>query len=144
MRVKTAPWKGNDYPGPGSYSPPGDFHPTGIYRLSKYQDSRAPKIGPLSKKTPVNPPETVSPGPCAYNPKPNISKTGVYFLQGFENSKCRTFGKASRRIVSLSMSGTHHTDTPGPGAYSFPSDFGPLPAITKPQKPAAKPTTVIT
>lgn len=106
LRVKTSPWKRDEVPGPGAYSPGGELHGLGVYMISKHAGSKAPKIGSFAKKVELRPTETDSPGPGAYEAKPNLSRTGVYFLQGYENSRCRTFSKASRRLVTQSFSGT--------------------------------------
>lgn len=139
LRAKTSPWKRDDVPGPGAYSPGEELHSLGVYKISKHAGSKAPKIGPFAHKIDIRPAVTDSPGPGAYETKPNLSSTGTYFLQGYQNSRCRTFTKASRRLVSLSSSSTPYVDTPGPGAYSYSSDFGPLPEVSKQTRSAVKP-----
>ena len=136
IRGKYFPWKTEDFPGPGSYSPGGELHKLGVYRISKHLSSKAPKISKPTPKTEILKTETDSPGPGAYETKPNLSKTGVYFLQGYSNSRCRTFSKASRRLISKSISSISHVDTPGPGAYSFQSEFSQADMVVKQGKVA--------
>ena len=62
---------------------------------------------------------TLKPGPGHYPVYPGISKSGIYFLSKFRSSLCRTFGA---RCSDTSLS--HKTQTPGPGTYRVPSDFG--------------------
>ena len=61
------------------------------------------------------------PGPGQYDPKPSINDTGSYFLSKFRSSLVRTFGKVER--VSPENRKIFN-NTPGPGTYRAPSDFG--------------------
>ncbi len=62
------------------------------------------------------------PGPGHYPVCPGISKTGSYFLSNFKSSLCRTFGSKLPDTNLTSLSWT--SQTPGPGAYPAPSEFG--------------------
>lgn len=62
----------------------------------------------------------MKPGPGQYPAYPGISKSGVYFLSKFKSSMCRTFGA---RYLDHAFGGAP-SQTPGPGSYRVPSEFG--------------------
>lgn len=51
--------------------------------------------------------------------KISINETGNYFVSGYKSSKCRTFSHEMRKTLS-----TGSFNTPGPGNYKLPSEFG--------------------
>ena len=64
-------------------------------------------------------PQKLNPGPGRYDPGTTITKDGSYFVSKFHSSMCRTHYHANRKTVLSYM-----IDTPGPGNYRLPSDFG--------------------
>ena len=50
-----------------------------------------------------------------------MNKTGSYFVSKFMNSMCRTHYHADRKTVLVKSS---NVNSPGPGNYRLPSDFG--------------------
>lgn len=105
-------------PGPGSYRPKVDINSLGVYYMSNIPNSCAPRIAPsmdIARKIPV---QTRHPGPGAYHPKDGLSGDGSYFLSNISSSQCRTFGRSSRSVSARRL------QTPGPGSYRLPSDFG--------------------
>lgn len=60
------------------------------------------------------------PGPGTYNPDGGMNKTGSYFLSKFMSSLCRTHYHYDRNTLLVGKS----VQTPGPGNYRLPSDFG--------------------
>ncbi len=48
-----------------------------------------------------------------------MSATGVYWYSKFRNSGSNRFGKQKRRSIT-----GYIENTPGPGSYKIPSDFG--------------------
>ncbi len=70
-----------------------------------------------------------TPGPGQYKPKYNMSLKGEYFLSNFKSSLCRTFTQSQRsemkgRGGNINNFDNIISDTPGPGQYRIPSDFG--------------------
>ena len=119
MRAKaTALTQRSQTPGPGSYRPKVNINSLGVYFASNIPNSRAPRIAPpsdISRKIPV---QTRVPGPGSYNPKDGLSGDGSYFLSRIPSSQCRTFSRGSRSVSAQRL------QTPGPGSYRLPSDFG--------------------
>ncbi len=119
MRMKATPGVNRSQtPGPGSYRPKVDINSMGVYFSSNIPNSCAPRISPsydIVRKIPV---QTRAPGPGAYNPKDGLSGDGSYFLSRIPSSQCRTFGRGSRSVSAKRI------QTPGPGSYRLPSDFG--------------------
>jgi hypothetical protein len=60
------------------------------------------------------------PGPGTYDLNVGMNKTGSYFLSKFMGSMCRTHYHADRNTLLTANS----VQTPGPGNYRLPSDFG--------------------
>lgn len=119
MRIKAAvQTHRSQTPGPGSYRPKVNINSLGVYFASNIPNSCAPRIAPssdISRKIPV---QTRIPGPGSYYPKDGLSGDGSYFLSRIPSSQCRTFGRSTRSVS------VQRLQTPGPGSYRLPSDFG--------------------
>ena len=63
----------------------------------------------------------LKPGPGHYPPYPSITKSGIYFLSKFKSSLCRTF---RARVPDPASTSVYTSQTPGPGTYPAPSEFG--------------------
>lgn len=61
-----------------------------------------------------------NPGPGVYSPTFNMTPKGDYFISKLKNSGCRTFYHFDRSTKLR----PEQTETPGPGSYRLPSDFG--------------------
>jgi len=110
-----------DVPGPGAYNNANVTNKTGQYFVSKFISSGATRINPAGagagRGRGISSGNN-SPGPGRYE-VPGISKDGNYFLSKHESSRARSFGKgATRSSLELKI------QTPGPGSYMLPSDFG--------------------
>ena len=138
MRAKASPPRTlypaprSQTPGPGSYHPRIDINALGVYFASNVPSSRAPRISPSCEIVRKVPLRMVGPGPGAYDPKTNISKDGAYFVSNIHSTQCRSFGKEVR------SHSVHRLQTPGPGSYRVPSDFGFYDASLENQTPSRK------
>jgi hypothetical protein len=120
-------------PGPGTYDLIPEISPSGNYFLSKYRSPKAPQFNPPHSKRfqdicrifvdniILAREVKEKPGPGQYPVFPSLTKTGVYFLSKYKSSLCRKFGA---RINTPSTAGMYSFNTPGPGSYAIPSDFG--------------------
>jgi hypothetical protein len=106
-------------PGPGTYPVLETISPKGKYYLSKFKGSGATLISPAHSRrfTELKP---GYPGPGTYAPTAATTEDGSYFVSKFKSSLCRTFGHSMRRNASMSS----FDETPGPGFYRIPSEFG--------------------
>ena len=111
-------------PGPGRYQPGSSVNEKGSYFVSKFKNSMATVINPARsirfKEIPGMIVTKQSPGPGGYTPKTGMSPKGEYFISNLKGSQCRTFYHFDRK-TKLNPS---NTETPGPGSYRLPSDFG--------------------
>ncbi|KRX09777.1 hypothetical protein PPERSA_02649 [Pseudocohnilembus persalinus] len=106
-------------PGPGQYVTPSALSQSGTYFNSKFKSSGAMHWNPpRSKRFPKNQADDV-PGPGQYPLKISINENGSYFISNFKSSKCRTFSHEMRKTLGGTFS-----QTPGPGNYRLPSEFG--------------------
>jgi hypothetical protein len=104
-------------PAPGTYGRGIEINSTGNYCLSTIPNSRAAAWSP-SKSRFIHSRPSVSPGPGVYNP--TDYNNGNYVLSQFKSGGITTMRKPERhRAFSISKH-----ETPGPGAYMPPSDFG--------------------
>mmetsp|Transcript_6729 Transcript_6729/g.11989 ORF Transcript_6729/g.11989 Transcript_6729/m.11989 type:complete len:291 (+) Transcript_6729:201-1073(+) len=109
-------------PGPAAYSPKLGFAAKNHDVLSTFKN-----VGTLSwtsgssgERFPLNRETLKNPGPGKYSPNLEIQANGTYFLSKFKSSMCRTFPHSPRSSHKTARS----IDTPGPGSYRLPSDFG--------------------
>ena len=113
-------------PGPGTYGMGIEINKYGVYNLSTISNSRAANWSPAKER--FNKQELKEkikvPGPGSYNPN---DYDGVQYLL----SNFKTYG--TRKYMKDSYSGSKRlslvntkADTPGPGTYVAPSDFGHL------------------
>lgn len=64
-------------------------------------------------------PQKLNPGPGRYDPGSTLTRDGSYFVSKFHSSMCRTHYHSNRQTQLSNKS-----ETPGPGNYRMPSDFG--------------------
>jgi hypothetical protein len=65
------------------------------------------------------------PGPGSYDPKDYMDSN--YVLSQWKNASTRRFGTAARMQLKMTK------DTPGPGTYRPPSDFGYVDSMKSPR-----------
>lgn len=108
-------------PGPGTYGFGVEMNKMGNYPLSTYENSRAANWSP-SKKRFIDETRLKSyiPGPGQYNPSDTCSN-GMYLLSNFKNYGTKKF-KQDTKMGTLKTN--KNMDTPGPGTYMPPSEFG--------------------
>eukprot|EP00828_Plagiopyla_frontata_P015215 TRINITY_DN1977_c0_g1_i2.p4 TRINITY_DN1977_c0_g1~~TRINITY_DN1977_c0_g1_i2.p4 ORF type:complete len:162 (-),score=20.31 TRINITY_DN1977_c0_g1_i2:81-566(-) len=107
-------------PGPGTYNIEATVNPKGRYTLSRFSNSGANIIAPpSSKRFGPRPYETIAPGPGMYNPKNDIEKGGEYVLSKYQSNLGKTMPHCYRKNPKLT-----NQETPGPGSYRLPSEFG--------------------
>jgi hypothetical protein len=120
-------------PGPGQYQVPQSVNEKGNYFVSKYKNSSATVINPARsvrfKEIPGISVSKQNPGPANYEPKLGMSPKGDYFISKLKNSGCRTFYHFDRSTKLTPFA----TETPGPGNYRLPSDFGHYESKNKPK-----------
>ncbi len=126
-------------PGPGTYEPKVNLDSIGVYHLSNltyvledynfcYRNSKAPNISPRGERfKDESKKKKFIPGPGSYEIRDY--NDGNYILSQFKNAGVRRFGTAARMQMKLGVS----RETPGPGAYRPPSDFGYLEVIKSPR-----------
>ena len=121
FRIKTASKKqGNENIGPGKYEYCSSFQPCNRIINSKYKSTKNVKIPPIrniSLKN-LNSPQKPNENPLTCDMTHQINKQGVFFNSKYHNSKCRSFSKADRECKN------RLANTPGPGNYIMPSEFG--------------------
>lgn len=107
----------NNYPAPGRYEDIGRFDKKGSYSLSSYKGSGAAKFG-REIKIPPNVMEAAKfPGPGYHENTGNMAQ-GFQAISSFKTIATRTFGNEGRPEWASRF------QTPGPGTYVPPSDFG--------------------
>lgn len=109
-----------DVPGPGIYGNGLEMNSTGVYVLSTVENSRATKWSPSKQRFPD--PDYYrkqSPGPGEYQPSDYNYSTGMYITSQFKNRGSIQY----KRDITRKADKTRH-ETPGPGSYIAPSDFG--------------------
>ncbi|CAD8188050.1 unnamed protein product [Paramecium pentaurelia] len=107
-------------PGPGQYESLPAIHEKGRYPISKYSNSCATLFNPKSSKRFTTDYSTKVPGPGQYGlDKTGIQQDGRYFVSKFHDSNVRSFPKEARRTGS-----NEKYQTPAPGNYRLPSEFG--------------------
>ena len=111
-----------DVPGPGLYGNGLELNKMGVYVLSTVENSRATKWSP-SKNRFVDSDyyRRDMPGPGNYNPSDYNASSGMYVTSQFRNRGSIQY----RRDVSRKTD-RGQGETPGPGSYIAPSDFGHL------------------
>ncbi|CAD8202217.1 unnamed protein product [Paramecium octaurelia] len=108
-------------PGPGAYNSVQGIDSKGRYPISKFSNSCATLFNPpRSKRFDNKQYSSDVPGPGNYKlDNIGIQKTGFYPTSNLHSSKCRSFPHDIRKTYSVSS-----MQTPGPGQYRLPSDFG--------------------
>lgn len=111
-----------DVPGPGLYGSPLELNKMGVYVLSTVENSRATKWSPSKTRFVDNDYyRRNTPGPGNYNPSDYDSSTGMYITSKFRNRGSIQYRHDITKKVERAT-----TETPGPGSYIAPSDFGHL------------------
>lgn len=111
----------NDIPGPGIYGFGVELNKRGVYALSNNENSKAATWSPLKKDRTEEASYTKheNPGPGMYNP--SDYSDGLYILSKFKNKGTHQYRtKVGKKMLTVKK------DTPGPGSYIAPSDFGHL------------------
>lgn len=105
-------------PGPGKYPVTFCISETGNYFLSKYKNSGVKNFSKLDNRCKTT--ENRVPGPGHYDTsKADLSPTGRYVTSKIHNCLNRRFeGFSGRGEIA------DRKNTPGPGNYKLPSDFG--------------------
>jgi len=106
-------------PGPGTYQSVETINAKGKYFVSKFKSSGATLVSPARSKR-FDELKAGNPGPGTYEAPKAIEEDGSYFVSKFRSSFCRSFSHAMRKNASM----TSFENTPGPGSYKLPSDFG--------------------
>jgi len=107
-------------PGPGSYTSIDATNNSGKYVVSTHNNSRAPRFNPPTAKGGLKMSNEPGPGNYQYSKVTDINKTGSYFVSKFRSNLARSFGGSPRKTGQLG----YFENTPGPGNYRLPSDFG--------------------
>ncbi|CAD8052790.1 unnamed protein product [Paramecium sonneborni] len=120
IRMRTESQKDKDKkPGPGQYDLPSALNETGKYKISKFRDSGAIILSPQkSKSFRFSPAKDPSPGPGDYAHLGDIDPKGLYYCSKFVDIKSTIFTKTKRELTKI------RAESPGPGAYRLPSEFG--------------------
>lgn len=108
-------------PGPGSYEFKNSISSKGTQFLSKFKSSGATTFNPPTSKRFKDINKKGQPGPAEYQAKFTISNTGGQFLSKIPTPAGRTFYHFNRDTLKIPTSARN---TPGPGYYRLPSDFG--------------------
>lgn len=105
-------------PGPGKYPVTFTINETGTYFLSKYKSSGVRNFSKLEDRCKTA--ENRVPGPGHYDTsKADLSPTGKYAVSKIQNCTSRKFeGFSGRGEIA------ERKNTPGPGNYKLPSEFG--------------------
>lgn len=104
----------------------------GQYFLSKYKNSCTRGFSGLTARSKVTPDNKI-PGPGFYDcKKTDLSPEGRYFVSKMPSSLVRKFGSSDRSNIARS------TETPGPGNYRIPSEFGYYASKDSIKKPATE------
>ena len=107
-------------PGPGQYATPFSINKDGKYFQAKYKNSCVRNFGKSLGRSETEKKLNRMPGPGAYDVCANqdISPKGRYCLSRSQNCLTRTFGASTRNQLR------NGNQTPGPGNYRLPSEFG--------------------
>lgn len=115
-----------DTPGPGHYRAIG-ISPTGDYKLSNVPNSRAAAWSPSKgQRFKIVEMRGSQPEPGTYHPSDVHSMGGQYITSNYRNTGIKLFkdNTSPRKQAGTTMG--FFRDTPGPGTYALPSDFGTL------------------
>ena len=105
-------------PGPGHYGAPLGINATGQYPLSTIPNSRVGRISPSKRFVDLSLREAAQlPGPGAHNPRDYVN--GEYIVSTFRSKGVHSYRPSTEQAVRI-----RKQETPGPGTYKVPSDFG--------------------
>jgi hypothetical protein len=118
FRIKTqGKDKSNFDIGPGKYMIKSTFGKDNCFFISKYKNPGMVKINPEKKnKSKID--FSINPQ-FLFQPKNGINGSGRYFNSNFKDSKIPQFPKQKKNVFHQNS-----FNTPGPGNYILPSDFG--------------------
>ena len=120
-------------PGPGTYGYGIEINKYGVYGLSTIENSRAAAWSPSKKRfmDDLRHKRDI-PGPGDYDPSDQIGGTSQYLLSNFKSYGTRKYMPNTQH--SSRGPAPTKSETPGPGTYQAPSDFGYL-ELNKPTSP---------
>lgn len=105
-------------PGPGTYDELNMTDKYGVYKLSTLTNSKAANWSPSKQRFPGDCREKAQvPAPGHYNPSDQVGSQ--YLLSNFKNYGSKVYKPLTKKKMYVLQS-----DTPGPGTYRVPSDFG--------------------
>lgn len=109
-------------PGPGHYGQGIEINKYGVYRVSTIENTRAAAWSPSKKRfeDDLRHKRTL-PGPGDYYPSDQLA--GQYLLSNFKSYGTRKYVPDAHQNSSRNYTPLK-SDTPGPGQYLAPSDFG--------------------
>jgi len=105
-------------PGPGHYGFGIETSKYGNYPLSTIENNKAAQWSPSERFTDTNRHNREKPGPGEYYP--SDKSQGMYLLSNFKNYGTKVY----RHDTAIKQKRKKLLDTPGPGTYMPPSDFG--------------------
>lgn len=113
-------------PGPGTYNPKPAIDKKGTYFLSKYKNPCAASFSPKTSARFRAFSRNSNPGPGSYEDIEGISREGFYYLTKYRSSGVRSFAHSSRDFFGVNREAgkIYAVQTPGPGSYRVPSEFG--------------------
>ena len=119
--------------GPGTYGYGIEINKYGVYGLSTIENSRAAAWSPSKKRFVDDLRHKKNlPGPGDYDPSDQIGGTSQYLLSNFKSYGTRKYMPNTQH--SSRGPAPTKSETPGPGTYQAPSDFGYL-ELNKPTSP---------
>lgn len=101
-------------PAPGKYDIQETINGNGRYCLSKFTNSKAPRIS-VTASGRFKSFESHTPAPNHYDNICELNEKGSYNVSKFKNSLCRSFSQAPRNTLGIDIS--KRNPNPGPGEY---------------------------
>ena len=114
----------NSNPGPGAYEQKLEINKYGVYNVSHLRNSLAANWSPSPRFEDTLRHSKNLPGPGSYREVDCISNKSGKYVSSMCKSPSSMRYKLDSRPKQGCFSSTAHTNTPGPGAYAAPSEFG--------------------
>jgi len=111
----------NSNPGPGAYGPGVEINKFGVYNVSNLRNSLAANWSPSSRFVDELRHSKNFPGPGTYREVDCMSESGKFISSNYKSPGSMRYKGDSRPKRGLAAS---QANTPGPGAYGAPSEFG--------------------